>query len=55
MAKKIKKENKKVPDKIINSNEPCDYCVDRDNSNCVYGRTEFFPSCFKGRLLIEKD
>lgn len=36
---------------IIESNEPCDYCIDRHQSNCKNSRNEYFPSCFKGQQL----
>lgn len=41
----------KLPPEIIESNEPCDYCVDGRCANCADRRTEYFPSCFKGRQL----
>lgn len=41
----------KVIGSVIQSNEPCDYCVDRTKPNCAKGRTEYFPVCFKGKRL----
>jgi len=37
--------------KTTESNEPCDYCVDKHHPNCSNGRTEYFPACFKGQKL----
>jgi hypothetical protein len=39
------------PAKFLESNEVCDYCVDRNHSNCRDLRSEYFPLCFKGRKL----
>jgi hypothetical protein len=41
----------KLTQDIVESCEPCDYCVDRQHSNCKNQRTEYFPSCFKGKQL----
>jgi hypothetical protein len=41
----------KLPPEIVESSEPCDYCVDRTHPNCKDQRTEYFPSCFIGRQL----
>jgi hypothetical protein len=41
----------KLPPEIVESSEPCDYCVDKTHPNCKDQRAEYFPSCFIGRQL----
>jgi hypothetical protein len=47
----VQQSNAKIFADTVESCEPCDYCVDRQHPNCKDRRTEYFPSCFKGRKL----
>jgi len=46
-----KMKNQKSEVVIINSSEPCEYCIDAKHTNCSGHRTEFFPHCFKGKKV----
>lgn len=39
---------------LLQSREPCDYCIDRKHKNCAVMRNTYFPLCFSGKPVMEK-